>query len=107
MRFLLVSRIDNRDALAFTDSIRARLTDDGCDVVLDRDTASLLGREGVPLAGATADAVIIVGGDGTILRTVQQMETPVPVLGVNWGGVGFLADLDPPEALAFIRTLPT
>ncbi|MHB8052782.1 MAG: NAD(+)/NADH kinase [Methanoregula sp.] len=106
MRVLLVSRIDNRDALAFTGEIRALLTKDGCDVILDRDTASSLGTEGVPLAGAKADAVIVVGGDGTILRTVQQMDQPAPLLGINWGEVGFLADLEPDEALAFIRTLP-
>lgn len=106
MRILLVSRIDNRDALAFCEQIRALLTRDGCEVVLDHDTALSLGTEGVPLAGAEADAVIVVGGDGTILRTVQQMDRPAPVLGVNWGEVGFLADLEPAEALAFIRTLP-
>ena len=88
MRVLLVSRIDNRDALAFTGEIRALLTKDGCDVILDRDTASSLGTEGVPLAGAKADAVIVVGGDGTILRTVQQMAQPAPLLGINWGEVG-------------------
>lgn len=106
MRVLLVSRIDNRDALAFTEQISAMLTKDGCDVILDRDTASSLGAEGVPLAGAKADAVIVVGGDGTILRTVQQMDRPAPLLGVNWGEVGFLADLEPAEALPFIRSLP-
>lgn len=106
MRVLLVSRIDNRDALAFTEEIRVLLTKEGCNVILDRDMASSLGAEGVPLAGAKPDAVIVVGGDGTILRTVQQMDRPAPLLGINWGEVGFLADLEPDEALAFIRTLP-
>ena len=106
MRVLLVSRIDNRDALAFTEEIRTVLTDRGCDVILDRDTASSSGTVGTPLAGADADVVIVVGGDGTILRTIQQIDPPVPVLGINWGGVGFLADLEPDEALAFIKTLP-
>jgi NAD+ kinase len=106
MKVLLVSRIDNREALAFTKEIRAVLTKDGCDVILDADTASPLGENGVPLAGAEADIAIVVGGDGTILRTIQRMNRPVPVLGVNWGGVGFLADLEPSESIAFIRTLP-
>ena len=34
------------------------------------------------------------------------MDRPIPVLGVNWGEVGFLADLEPSNALEFIRTLP-
>jgi NAD+ kinase len=106
MKALLVSRIDNRDALAFTEKIRSVLVQEGCDVVLDRDTASLFGNGGTPLAGADADVAIVVGGDGTILRTIQQINKPIPVLGVNWGEVGFLADLEPSEALAFIKTLP-
>jgi NAD+ kinase len=106
MRVLLVSRIDNRDALSFTEEIRALLEKDGCDVIFDRDTASSSGSGGIPPAGAEADIAIVVGGDGTILRTIQQMDRPVPVLGVNWGGVGFLADLEPAGAIAFIRTLP-
>jgi NAD+ kinase len=106
MKVLLVSRIDNRDALAFTEKIRTVLVKEGCDVIPESDTASSSGSGGIPLQGAEADVAIVVGGDGTILRTIQQMDRPVPVLGVNWGGVGFLADLEPGEALTFIRTLP-
>lgn len=106
MRVLLVSRIDNPDALAFAGEIRDLLVQDKCDVVLDSSTAAPLGEKGVPLGSAKADAVIVVGGDGTILRTVQHMKAPIPLLAVNWGEVGFLADLDPAEAFPFIRTLP-
>ena len=59
MRVLLVSRIDNRDALAFTEEIRAMLTKGGCDVFLDSDTASALGTGGIPVADAKADVVMI------------------------------------------------
>jgi NAD+ kinase len=107
MDVLLVSRIDNNDTLAFAKKLRDVLRKEGCDVVFDSDTASSLGFEGVPLAGAVADVVIVVGGDGTILRTVQQMGRPAPLLGINWGEVGFLADLEPAEALSFISTLPS
>jgi len=106
MRIMLVSRIDNRDALAFTSRIRTALEEEGSDVAYDRDTAESLGVTGCSLAEANPDVVIAVGGDGTILRTIQQMDCPVPVLGVNWGEVGFLADLEPSNALDFIRDLP-
>ncbi|MDD4137067.1 MAG: NAD(+)/NADH kinase [Methanoregula sp.] len=81
------------------------LEHDGSTAVFDRDTATALGTEGVSLAGADADLVIIVGGDGTILRTIQEMRDPIPVLGINWGEVGFLADLEPSEAIGFVRSL--
>jgi NAD+ kinase len=42
--------------------------------------------------------VIALGGDGTILRALQlAMRSHSPVLGVNFGHVGFLADIDGDE----------
>ena len=41
------------------------------------------------------DLVILVGGDGTILLATQRMPVQVPVVGINYGEVGFLADIEP------------
>nr|WP_320161026.1 NAD(+)/NADH kinase [uncultured Methanoregula sp.] len=106
MKALIVSRIDNRDALSFAETIRTILEQEGCSVVFDTDTATVLGTVGMPIQKALADFCIIVGGDGTILRTIQQLGIQIPVLGINWGEVGFLADLEPAEALEFIKKIP-
>ncbi len=43
---------------------------------------------------ANADIAIVLGGDGTMLRALARfLGTPVPVLGVNFGRVGFLTAL--------------
>ncbi len=40
------------------------------------------------------DLLIVVGGDGTILRTVRELENPsIPLLTINLGTVGFLAEM--------------
>jgi len=43
-----------------------------------------------------ADIAIALGGDGTLLRTLAKLlGSPVPVIGVNYGRVGFLASIEP------------
>jgi NAD+ kinase len=51
-----------------------------------------------------ADFAIVLGGDGSILRAAKQMGSrQIPLLGVNLGRLGFLADVSPDE---FAQWLP-
>jgi NAD+ kinase len=46
------------------------------------------------------DAVVSIGGDGTILRAARAIiPAPVPILGVRFGRLGFLAEIAPADAL--------
>ncbi|HET7146762.1 MAG TPA: NAD(+)/NADH kinase [Gaiellaceae bacterium] len=46
----------------------------------------------------SADVVVALGGDGTILRTLAALlGSGVPVIGVNFGRVGFLASIAPDD----------
>jgi len=50
------------------------------------------------LALDTCDVVIAVGGDGTVLEAAQQASRHgAPIIGVNVGRVGFLADAEPSD----------
>ena len=45
-----------------------------------------------------ADIAVVLGGDGTMLRALQRfLDTGIPVIGVNFGRVGFLASIQPNE----------
>lgn len=49
------------------------------------------------------DLIMTLGGDGTILRTVEYANSlGVPVLGVNLGKLGFLAEVEPDEVTGAI-----
>ena len=50
------------------------------------------------MTGLSADLTLVLGGDGAILRAARQMGyRQTPVLGVNLGKLGFLADLTPAQ----------
>jgi NAD+ kinase len=52
------------------------------------------------LSGLDAHVALVLGGDGTVLHTARRMgDRPTPVLGLNVGRLGFLADLTPPGFL--------
>jgi NAD+ kinase len=51
-----------------------------------------------PLPEVQADLVVVFGGDGSILRAARLMGyQQLPVLGVNLGRLGFLADIQPAD----------
>ena len=56
---------------------------------------------GADLSRRDFDLAIVLGGDGSLLRAAHRMGTRQrPVVGVNMGKLGFLADLTPEEFLA-------
>jgi len=65
-------------------------------VVLEKETAGILPSATLPTArkadlGGQADAVVVLGGDGTLLSTARAIgDLGVPILGVNLGDLGFL-----------------
>jgi len=51
--------------------------------------------EKLPLNKMDIDALISIGGDGTILRAL--MYTNAPIIGINAGDIGFLSEIPPTE----------
>jgi NAD+ kinase len=78
------------------------LSERGVSVFVGRRTATLAGR--LPDAACTvadrqevaahAEALVVLGGDGTLLRACRLLEgRPVPIVGVNFGSLGFLTEI--------------
>ncbi|MBC7256175.1 MAG: NAD(+)/NADH kinase, partial [Chloroflexi bacterium] len=57
-------------------------------------------------AAPALDLLITLGGDGTIVRAVRSVaEAGTPVLGVNLGRLGFLAEVDPDDIAKIVPVL--
>jgi NAD+ kinase len=86
----------SRNAL---DEIAHFLMDQGCDVVLEADTAANMGLGSytamdVAQIGAHCDLALVVGGDGTMLGIGRQLaQYKVPLIGINQGRLGFITDI--------------
>lgn len=80
------------------------LSGQGCEVAVERETASSFGLVGhsvleLQALGAACDLVVVVGGDGTMLGVARVVARHgVPLVGVNLGHLGFLTDISAESA---------
>lgn len=102
-RVLLVAHTGRDDAREVARSFAKALASHGLVVRMLAEEASDLGiatggdvevlRDGDP--SGDCELVVVIGGDGTILRAAElTQESGTPVLGVNLGHVGFLAEAE-------------
>lgn len=73
--------------------LQAVAQEHGVELVVAPDEAEKHGLEPSGDA-ASADLVVVLGGDGTVLRALARfLGTGIPVVGVNFGRVGFLSSM--------------
>ena len=71
----------------------------GCEVTLEKDTASNTGLTQYPVldvagVGQHCDLALVIGGDGTMLGIGRQLaQFGVPLVGINQGRLGFITDI--------------
>lgn len=96
-----------KDAVACAAKATLFLQEAGIAVLAEDDAAACLAGV-TPFSCATEkpDAILSLGGDGTLLRGAQAaVKWDVPLLGVNLGRVGFLAEAEPEDINDVLRCL--
>jgi len=91
-----------RDSAEAVDAILGWAAGNGAQVLGIESEISRLNCAAVPVTaaelGRRCDLLVSLGGDGTMLRAMRLADgQTAPVLGVNLGKLGFLAEVDVPE----------
>ena len=107
MKFALFGNVYQSKKSAAIQQVLSTLADFGAEVFIDQEYYDFLcsNQHVVPNAVKVfsgddfdADFVISMGGDGTFLKAASRVrEKQIPILGVNMGRLGFLADVCPED----------
>ena len=95
----LVGKYHAPGARSALENVAQFLNAQGCDVSIEKDTATSTGLTQYPILdvasiGAHCDLALVVGGDGTMLGIGRVLaKFGVPLVGINLGRLGFITDI--------------
>lgn len=107
----LMTRYRSPEIIETLQTLEKFLLSKKIDIVLEQETAKFLTEQGLPVAstkqfGLDCDLIIAVGGDGSFLSASHcALKYDVPVLGVNRGRLGFLADIQPHQLIEKVENV--
>lgn len=95
-KIAIISKTDTPEPAEILKDLLPWLKERGLKVFLDEETARAAGEKGYPRSEipALVEAVVVLGGDGTILSVARLVcEVGIPIVGINLGGLGFMAEI--------------
>ncbi len=91
---IIIPNCLKRESLDFVSKAEALLKSNGYEI-------EVLMENDMPTAGA--DFAVVLGGDGTLLRACKKLYAlDIPMLGINFGHLGYLTECNPDTALGAI-----
>lgn len=89
-QFYIITNLMKDRQLTVTHEISGYLEQHGCTCYIKEEMPR--GEHEIPPG---VECVLVLGGDGTLLRAAREVvELEIPLLGVNLGTLGYLAELD-------------
>lgn len=109
--FLIVVNSKNKNGLKYAKKLETILKENGCNCVgciLTEEKEDLKYMYTDPsLVPKNTEAVIVLGGDGTIIHAAKDLlDLKLPMFGINFGTLGYLAEIemrDLPKALKKLK----
>jgi len=107
-KFALITNFNIAEKANTAMNVAERLLRGGAEVLVaafNRDKINRLHRQRreltylpIDVIYATADIIVVLGGDGTILEAARRASNRgTPILGINMGRLGYMAELEPDE----------
>ena len=108
-KFYIITNRDKDQNLRFTEEIVQYLKEHGkkCQVQqAERKTEGTYHYTDPELIPEGTQCILVLGGDGTLLQAARDVvHREIPMLGVNLGTLGFLAEIDKPSIYAALDKL--
>ncbi len=105
--FFIIPNVEKPETVDFSRKLSAYIREKGGTAFVagnrDFDGERFVRTDEIP---ADTEAVIVLGGDGTIIQAARDTdELALPVMGVNMGTVGYLAETDSSQAFQAVDRL--
>jgi NAD+ kinase len=107
-RIGVLPNISRDPGLRVTKSVIAWLRDNGCEPLIAKNVGDALGLSDFSHKSdeiyETSELLVVLGGDGTILSVARNAaKNNTPLLGINIGTLGYLTDVDAPDAFGALE----
>jgi NAD+ kinase len=96
-------REQSNDFIRIVTDLKRCLHTHGCSVFIEQNTAESIQEKHLPIIefsdlDPSYELIIVVGGDGSLLNAARAAASfAIPIVGINRGRLGFLADIVPNE----------
>lgn len=100
-KFYILANTQKDENLKVTEEIETYLKQRGKQVMVD--TSEVVCARNIP---ADTQCILVLGGDGTLIRAAREvLHTKIPLLGVNLGTLGYLAEVERAQIVSALDKL--
>jgi len=102
----IVCKEDNKDALELSSRVFEWSRDNGLTCLFEDHIADYLKKSHSADIWSKSDILIVIGGDGTLLRSIRMSASlKIPILGVHMGYLGFLTEVTEDEVYNALKSV--